>query len=52
MYKFEKTLDFWRYGYKISLSSKHTKMIGIIGYSKISMFGIMKGKGGLYEKSF
>lgn len=37
---------------KISLSSKHTKMIGIIGYVKISMFGIMKGKGGLYEKSF
>jgi len=27
-------------------------MIGIIGYSKISMFGIMKGKGGLYEESF
>jgi len=27
-------------------------MIGIIGYTKISMFGIMKGKGGLYEKSF
>ena len=27
-------------------------MIGIIGYAKISMFGIMKGKGGLYEKSF
>lgn len=52
MYKFEKHLTFWRYGYKISLSSKHTKMIGIIGYSKISMFGIMKGKGGLYENHF
>lgn len=51
MYKFEKHLTFGdmdiKYPYQANiLNDRYYRLF------KISMFGIMKGKGGLYEKSF